>query len=131
MYKKIFILLAFILEINTFTLRCNNDYLININKKKVDKPFNKVRTPLYHTTFDNAFINTISHKIINVKKTQNNDRLLLEYNDNKREIYFDKQKDINKILDLIRLVGNITISTISDFNYFESIYSPYYSTKEI
>ena len=147
MYKKIVLIILLLSNVASFSLKCS-DYLLNLNKKDADKSFNNIRMPLAHTTFDNAFVNTISRNIFCVKTTSNNDRIVLEYYDKRREIYFDRNQDsqyvhdindindiqhtsdVKKLLNLIRLIGNIKIETIGDFNYFESLYSPYYSSKE-
>ena len=141
MYKKIVLFILLLSNVTSFSLKCT-DYLLNLNKKDADKSFNNIRMPLSHTTFDNAFANTISRNIFCVKTTSNNDRIVLEFYNKRREIYFDRSQDIQdiqdtqhisnvkKLLNLIRLIGNITIETISDFNYFDSLYSPYYSSKE-
>ena len=138
MYKKIVLFILLLSNVTSFSLKCT-DYLLNLNKKDADKSFNNIRMPLAHTTFDNAFVNTISRNIFCVKTTSNNDRIVLEFYNKRREIYFDRSQDtqdtqdisnVKKLLNLIRLIGNITIETISDFNYFDSLYSPYYSSKE-
>lgn len=127
-YKIITILLTFFIECNTFTLSCN-DYLSNINK--VDRTRNSVRMPLLSTTFDNAFIKTITNNVKDIKTTSINDRLVLQYNDGTKDIFYDKENGVKKLIELARLMKNITIYTISDINFFDSIYSPYYCSRDI
>jgi hypothetical protein len=87
--------------------------------------------PLLSTTFDNAFIKTITNNVNNVKTTSINDRLVLQYNDGSKDIYYDQENGVKKLIELARLMKNITIYTISDINFFDSIYSPYYCSRDI
>ena len=68
MYKKIVLIILLLSNVASFSLKCS-DYLLNLNKKDADKSFNNIRMPLAHTTFDNAFVNTISRNIFCVKTT--------------------------------------------------------------
>ena len=126
-YNIVSILLTFFIGCNTFTLSCN-DYLSNINK--VDKTQNSFRMPLLSTTFDNAFIKTITNNVKNIKTTSINDRIVLQYNDGTKDIFYDKENGVKKLIELARLMKNITIYTISDINFFDSIYSPYYCSRD-
>jgi len=128
-FYNIILLLSIMMGCNTFTLSCN-DYLSNINK--VDKTTRRsLRMPLLSTTFDNAFIKTITNNVNNVKTTSINDRLVLQYNDGSKDIYYDQDNGVKKLIELARLMKNITIYTISDINFFDSIYSPYYCSRDI
>ena len=128
-FYNIILLLSIMMGCNTFTLSCN-DYLSNINK--VDKTTrSSLRMPLLSTTFDNAFIKTITNNVNNVKTTSINDRLVLQYNDGSKDIYYDQDNGVKKLIELARLMKNITIYTISDINFFDSIYSPYYCSRDI
>ena len=127
-------------EITSFnSIQCN--YLNAINKKnikKIDKKENDISTfknkgPIEHIYFDDLFIKSINNNVNKVYITPNNDRMILIFNDNTRKVFYDNdKKNIKKILQVLYLVGNVKIITISDvYNFFESIYSPYYSTRAI
>jgi hypothetical protein len=87
--------------------------------------------PSLSTTFDNAFMNTITYKVKNIKTTSIHDRVILQNNDGSHDIYYDKDNNVKKLLELARLMKNITIYTISDINFFDSIYSPNYCSRDI
>jgi len=127
-YKVIYLMFTFFIECNTFKLSCN-DYLSNINK--VDRKRNSIRMPSLSTTFDNAFMNTITYKVKNIKTTSIHDRVILQNNDGSHDIYYNKDNNVKKLLELARLMKNITIYTISDINFFDSIYSPNYCSRDI
>jgi len=143
-YKKIILVLLFILNTNGYTmsllkLRCNNDYLSKLtstNTLKIntnDGMVYKNREPIEHITFDKFFIKAVNKNIKKVLVPVTMDRILFEYNDNtEKHILYDKEKEIRKVLAIIELVGDVKIITVSDvYNVFESIYSKYYSTKAI
>ena len=77
--------------------------------------------------YDNIVFDINRKKSIKLKKY-----LEKKYNNNFYHFTgsVDSERDVKKLLNLIRLIGNIKIETIGDFNYFESLYSPYYSSKE-
>lgn len=113
-------------------LRCSHEYLENLNNHNKNKPENSY-SKLNKIDFDTFFINYINK---NIKKAHipslslsNRDRIILENNNNSKSIFFIVDNDIDKIIRILSLVNNTEINYISDSNFFNSIYSPYYYHK--
>ena len=122
--------------INAFAnIQCN--YLNTINNKIVKKEPDissfKNRGPIEHIYFDDLFIKSINNNVNTVYITPNRDRMILIFNDNIAKVFYENEKNnVRKILQVLYLVGNVKIITVCDiYNFFDSIYSPFYSIKAI
>jgi len=118
---------SFSLTPSLLQLKCQNNYL---NNNKPDKAF-PIRSKLTRVDYDNVFIDAINR---NIKKAYipafDCDRIIFENNNKTTKIYLTEElKNIDQIIKILLLSNSSTIIYVSNLNFFNSVYSPYYYKK--